>query len=161
MKSVVISRKLEFLRKWRWINTFSASTSFILGYLCNNLFFVALGLVPLLIYVLTWLIRFKIWKNRKDTYKIAKIWYAMMNNLLDVGCYIPSYRDQGALWVDLPKVVIQFFDYELLIKISDNPAYHNLLEKTDFSSGVLNYVFEDCFLSDDGNYWIIEFFDFN
>lgn len=161
MKSVVISRQLEFLRKWRWINIFSVLTSFSLGYFCNNLFFVIWGLVPLLIYVLTWLIRFKIWKNGKDTYKVAKIWFAMMNNLLDAGCYKPSYRDQGVLWVDLPKIVIRFFDYELLIKIRDNPAYHNVLEKTDFSSGLFDYVFEDCFLSDDGNYWIIEFFDFN
>lgn len=160
MKDIVISRQLEFLRKWRWINGFSIVISIFVGYFSNNLFFVITGLVPFLVYLLLWLVRFKVWKNGKHTYKVSKAWYAMMNNLLNTRCYIGVYRDKGALWVDLPKTAIELSDYKLVVKIKNNPAYQEVVKKTDFSSGLLNYVFEDCFVSSDGNYLILEFFDF-
>ena len=113
-------------------------------------------LIPTLI---MWCIRNKVWQG-KSAFKRYLITLSVRRALLDA-----RYHDErfvGERVAKIPAIKIEFDDKNMKtgkLSIRDSLEFHERLESATFTPVLKNYKIESFYISDDGDWFIYEFYD--
>ncbi|HEM1883933.1 TPA: hypothetical protein U0095_002857, partial [Listeria monocytogenes] len=126
----------------------------------NNIFFVA---VTMIIFptILFWSLRNKIWEGKRA----LKRYFLILNlrkEMIDA-----NYRDERHVTervVQMPTIKVEFDNKEMTsgkLIVRDSLEFHDRLAKATFTPSLKGFKVEDFYLSDDGDWWIYNFYSVN
>lgn len=123
----------------------------------NNVVFVAVIMIisPTILF---WAIRNKIWEGKKALKRYFLI-LSLRKEMIDA-----NYRDERHVTervVQIPTIKVDFDNKEMTsgkLIVRDSLEFHDRLAKATFTPSLKGFKVEDFYLSDDGDWWIYNFY---
>lgn len=124
------------------------------------LIWIILCFPPILIVAVVWALRNHIDKGVKYAWKHYILVLSLRKQLLDAGIY-SMWRIGMPEVVKLPQIGVEFLSgfASGVLLIEDSIKHHNKLSKMDISPAIGNYVVEQRYMTDNGNYHRFDFYD--
>ncbi|EAF7269491.1 hypothetical protein AT991_06330 [Listeria monocytogenes] len=126
----------------------------------NNIFFVA---VTMIIFptILFWSLRNKIWEGKRA----LKRYFLILNlrkEMIDANYRVERHVTERV--VQMPTIKVEFDNKEMTsgkLIVRDSLEFHDRLAKATFTPSLKGFKVEDFYLSDDGDWWIYNFYSVN